>query len=59
MATGDYIQFIDVDGWLPFDSTKLLVRSMEEEDADMVIADFYRVIDDKISKKVRSAKAVC
>ena len=59
MATGDYIQFIDVDDWLPFDSTKLLVRSMEEEDADMVIADFYRVIDDKISKKVRSAKAVC
>ena len=51
MATGDYIQFIDVDDWLPFDSTKLLVRSMEEEDADMVIADFYRVIDDKISKK--------
>ena len=39
MATGDYIQFIDVDvdvdGWLPFDSTKLLVRSMEEEDADI------------------------
>ena len=50
-AKGDYIQFVDVDDWLPFDSTKLLVRSMEEEGADMVIADFYRVIDDKISKK--------
>ena len=35
MATCDYIQFIDVDDWLPFDSTKLLVRSMEEEDADI------------------------
>ena len=51
MATGDYIQFIDVDDWLPFDSSKLLVRSMEENKVDLVIADFYRVVGDKIAKK--------
>ena len=28
-AKGDYIQFVDVDDWLPFDSTKLLVRALE------------------------------
>ena len=51
MASGDYIQFLDVDDWLPFDSTKQLVRAMEENDAQMVIGDFYRVVDDTISKK--------
>lgn len=50
-ATGDYIQFIDVDDWLPFDSTKLMVRAIEDNKADMVIADFYRVVEDKTSKK--------
>ena len=51
LATGDYIQFIDVDDWLPFDSTKLMVRGMEENKTDLVIADFYRVVGDKIAKK--------
>ena len=51
MATGDYIQFIDVDDWLPFDSTKLMVRAIEEEKSDLVVGDFYRVVDGKSSKK--------
>ncbi len=51
LAKGKYIQFIDVDDYLPFDSTKLMHRAMEENDCDMVISDFYRVIDDKVSKK--------
>ena len=51
MATGDYIQFIDVDDWLPFDSTKLMVRAIEEEKTDLVVADFYRVVDGKSTKK--------
>ncbi|MCR4634289.1 MAG: glycosyltransferase [Erysipelotrichaceae bacterium] len=51
MASGKYIQFVDVDDFLPFDSTRMMVRAMEEEDCDMVIGDFYRVVDDKMSKK--------
>ena len=51
MATGDYIQFIDVDDWLPFDSTKMMVRAIEEEKSDLVVADFYRVVDGKSTKK--------
>ena len=51
LAQGDYIQFMDVDDWLPFDSLKLFARAMSENDCEMVIADFYRVIDDKVSQK--------
>ena len=51
LAEGDYIQFLDVDDWLPFDSTKLLVREMEEKNVDLVVGDFYRVVDDNVSLK--------
>lgn len=50
-ATGDFIQFVDVDDWLPFDASKLLLRSIEENDADLAVGDFYRVIKGKTSKK--------
>ena len=51
IASGEYIQFIDADDWLSFDACKLLLRSMEDNDVDLVVGDFYRVIDDKTSKK--------
>ena len=51
MATGDYVQFLDADDWIPFDSTKLMVREMEENGVEMVIGDFYRVVEDKVSRK--------
>ena len=51
MASGEYIQFIDADDWLPFDSTKLMVREMENNDVQMVIGDFYRVVQDTVSQK--------
>ncbi|MBR2746673.1 MAG: glycosyltransferase family 2 protein [Erysipelotrichaceae bacterium] len=51
VASGDYIQFLDADDWIPFDSTKLMVREMEEKGVEMVIGDFYRVVDDKVSRK--------
>ena len=50
-ASGDYIQFLDADDWIPFDSTKLMVREMEANDVQMVIGDFYRVVDDMVSRK--------
>ena len=50
-ASGKYIQFVDVDDWLPMESTKLLVREMENTGADMVIGDFYRVVEENISQK--------
>ena len=51
LAQGDYIQFVDADDWLDQEAVKLMLRSMQENDADMVISDFYRVIGDRTSPK--------
>ncbi len=50
-AKGEYIQFLDADDWISSEATKLLVRTAEEKNADLVIADFYRVVGDHISPK--------
>ena len=50
-AHGKYLQFLDCDDWITPDATKLLVRAAKEEQADLVIADFYRVIGERLSHK--------
>ena len=50
-AGGTYVQFADVDDWLPMDATKLLVREMEAQSADLAVGDFYRVVDGNVSEK--------
>ena len=50
-ASGTYIQFLDADDWLSPDSTKMLVRTAEEKDADLVVAEFYRVAGEHLSRK--------
>lgn len=50
-ARGTYIQFLDSDDWITPDATRLLVRNAEEKKCDMVIADFYRVVGERISQK--------
>ncbi len=50
-ARGEYVQFADADDRLPMDSCKLLLREAESTGADMVIADFYRVVDESVSRK--------
>lgn len=51
IASGTYIQFMDSDDWITPDATKLLVRSALDYDCDLVIADFYRVSGEKLSRK--------
>lgn len=51
LAKGQYVQFLDADDYIPMESTKLLVRTMEETGCDLVIADFYRVVGDKVARK--------
>ena len=50
-ASGTYVQFADVDDWLPMDAVKLLVREMEAQPAELVVGDFYRVVDGNVSEK--------
>lgn len=50
-ARGTYLQFLDSDDWMTPDATKLLVRAASENDCDLVIADFYRVVGERVSRK--------
>lgn len=43
-AVGSYIQFVDVDDWLPMESTKLLVREMEAHPVELVVGDRKSVV---------------
>lgn len=51
LAKGEYIQFLDSDDWIVPEATRLLVRSMEQYQCDMVIADFYRVSGERLAQK--------
>ncbi len=48
-VSGEYVQFLDADDWIPTDSTKLLVRTMEESGADLTVGYFYRVVGDNVA----------
>ena len=50
-AVGEYLQFLDADDWITPNATRFLVESMENNSCDMVIADFYRVIGERLSPK--------
>ncbi len=51
MAKGTYLQFVDSDDWLSPHATSLLFQAALGGQCDMVIADFYRVVDDRLAQK--------
>lgn len=51
LARGEYLQFIDSDDWITPDATGLMVRMAQESKCEMVIADFYRVIGERLAHK--------
>lgn len=53
MAQGKYLQFVDSDDYLEPNATELLVQQAEQYQADLVIAQYYRVENHKriFSKK--------
>ena len=50
-ASGTYLQFLDADDYIPVDSTKSMVRALEENNVDLVVSDFYRVVKYNLSLK--------
>ena len=52
-ATGTYFKVVDSDDWLTPDATEKLVAAAEAHQADLVIADFYRVSGKLVASKHR------
>lgn len=50
-ARGIYLQFLDSDDWITPDATRLFVRTAQENNCDLVISDFYRVVGERLSRK--------
>ena len=51
MAQGTYLQFLDADDWITPNATRTFAEAAEDNKADMVISDFYRVVDKRVSQK--------
>ena len=50
-AKGTYLQFLDSDDWVTPDATRLFLRVARDQDADLVVSDFYRVVGERVSVK--------
>lgn len=50
-ARGTYLQFVDCDDWLSPEATGLLISAAQAYPCDLVVSDFYRVIDNRIAHK--------
>lgn len=55
-ARGEYLQFLDSDDWITPDATRLLVSCARNTGCDLVVADFYRVQGERVSRKGDIAK---
>ena len=47
-AAGKYLQFADSDDWLCTDATERMVEAAEQNDCELVVAGFYRVLERRI-----------
>ena len=50
-ARGTWVEFLDCDDWITPDATASLVQAAEAHSCDLVIADFYRVVGERVSQK--------
>ena len=56
-STGKYIMFLDSDDYLEENACEILYEKIEKEKLDVVVCDFYRVVNDsKIIEKIASFK---
>lgn len=50
-AGGTYLQFVDSDDWIAPETTGSLVLAAQSNPCDLVVSDFYRVIEERIAHK--------
>lgn len=52
-ATGKYIMFLDSDDYLKNNACEILYKSVEKNDADLAICDFYKIYDSGVEEKIK------
>ena len=55
-AKGGYLNFVDADDWLTPEAISLKYEAMKSKDVDLVVSDFYRVIDNRLAPKSQFKK---
>ena len=50
-ASGELLQFVDSDDWIPSNATRLLAEAMLDQGADMAIGDYIRVTETTTAEK--------
>ena len=50
-ASGELLQFVDSDDWIPSNATRLLAEAMLDQEADMAIGDYIRVTETTTAEK--------
>lgn len=55
-AKGKYLDFVDADDWLTPEAIALKYKAMINHNVDLVVSDFYRVINDRLSSKSQFKK---
>ena len=56
LAEGEYLQFVDSDDYLAPWATALMVQKAVQNDADMVISHYYRVLPGEVNAKTGEQK---
>ena len=59
VCTGDYISFVDSDDWIELNTYEIMMKSMNEYNADMVVSNINYVYKDKVESKYSEDKIRC
>lgn len=59
VCTGDFISFVDSDDWIELNTYEIMMKSMNEYNADMVVSNINYVYKDKVESKYSEGKIRC
>ncbi|WP_343338753.1 Undecaprenyl-phosphate 4-deoxy-4-formamido-L-arabinose transferase [Terrisporobacter petrolearius] len=56
IVTCDFITFVDSDDWIKLDTYEIMMKAMNEYNADIVVSNINYVYDNKVNKKYNEGK---
>ena len=59
VCTGDFISFVDSDDWIELNTYEIMMKSMNEYNADMVVSNINYVYKNKVESKYSEDKIRC